>query len=219
MAEENGGQVSKRDAGLCWENTPIPPSPPHWIMILSLFSRSVVSNSLRPHGLQHARVPFLHYLPEFAQTPICWVSDAIQPSHPLPPSSPPALNLSQYQGLFHWVSSPHPVAKVLELSFRISPSNEYSGLISFRIDCLISLQSKGLSRVFPTPQVEETTLWHSALFMVQLSYAYMTTGKTIALTISSRDRPTNKCDMKPSVHHYLIPTPSPHSHCALSAGI
>ena len=76
------------------------------------------------------------------------------------------------------------------------------GLISFRIDCLISLQSKRFSRVFSTPQVEEITLWHSALFMVQLSHAYLTTGKTIALTVSSRDRPTNRCGMKPSVHRF-----------------
>ena len=56
-----------------------------------------------------------NYLPESAQTRVHWVSDAIQPSHPLSPSSPPALNLSQYQGLFQWVSSSHQVAKVLEL--------------------------------------------------------------------------------------------------------
>ena len=57
----------------------------------------------------------LHYLPEFAQTYVHWVSDAIQTSHPLSPSSPLALNLSQHQGLFQWVSSWHQVAKVLEL--------------------------------------------------------------------------------------------------------
>ena len=62
-----------------------------------LFSRQVVSDSLRPHGLQHAR---LHYLPEFAQTHVLWVSDAIQPSHPLSLSSPPALNPSKHQGIF-----------------------------------------------------------------------------------------------------------------------
>ena len=57
----------------------------------------------------------LHYLPEFAQTHVHWVSDTIQPSHPLSPTSSPALNLSQHQGLFQWVSSSHQVAKVLEL--------------------------------------------------------------------------------------------------------
>ena len=57
----------------------------------------------------------LHYLPESAQTHIHWVDDAIQPSHPLLPPSPPAFNLSQHQGLFQWVSCLHQVTKVLEL--------------------------------------------------------------------------------------------------------
>ena len=56
----------------------------------------------------------LHYLPEFAQTHIHWVGDAIQPSHPLFPPSPPAFSLSQHQGLFQWDGSSHQVAKVLE---------------------------------------------------------------------------------------------------------
>ena len=62
-----------------------------------------------------------------------WVSDAIQPSDPLSSPSPPAFNLSQHQGLFKWVSSLHQVAKYWSFSFSISPSNEYSGLISFRL--------------------------------------------------------------------------------------
>ena len=57
----------------------------------------------------------LHHLLEFAQTHVHWVGDTIQPSYPLSPPSPSALNLSQHQGLFHWVSSSHQVAKVLEL--------------------------------------------------------------------------------------------------------
>ena len=78
--------------------------------------------------------PVLYYLSEFAEMHVHWVGDAIQPFHPLSPPSPLALNLSQHQALFLWVSSWHQVAKVLELSFSISPFNEYSGLISFRID-------------------------------------------------------------------------------------
>ena len=62
--------------------------------------------------------PVLHYLLEFAQTHVHWVGDAIQPFHPLPPLSPPALNLSQHWGLFHWVSSSHQVAKGLELQLQ-----------------------------------------------------------------------------------------------------
>ena len=60
----------------------------------------------------------LHYLPEFAQTHVCWVDDAIQPSYPLSPPSPPALNLPQHQGLFQWVDSLHQVTKVLELQLQ-----------------------------------------------------------------------------------------------------
>ena len=98
--------------------------------------------------------PILHDLPEFAQTHVHWVGDAIQLSHPLLPPSPPALSLSQNQGLFKRVGSLHQVAKVLELlSFSISPSNEYSGLISFRIkwfDLLCSPRDSQESS--PTPE-------------------------------------------------------------------
>ena len=80
-------------------------------------SHSVVSNSLRPHGLQHG-LPVHHQLSEFTQTHVHWVSDAIQPSHPLLSPSPSTLNLSQHQGLFQWVSSSHQVAKVLEFQLQ-----------------------------------------------------------------------------------------------------
>ena len=88
--------------------------------------------------------PVLHHLPELAQTHVRWVSDAIQPSHPLPPPSP-ALSPSQYQGLFQWVSSSHQVAKVLKLrlQYSISVSNEYLGLISFRINWFDLLAIQG----------------------------------------------------------------------------
>ena len=62
--------------------------------------------------------PVLHYLPEVAQTPVHWIGDAIQPFRPLSSPSPPAFNLSQHQGLFHWVSSLHQLAKVLELQLQ-----------------------------------------------------------------------------------------------------
>ena len=63
-------------------------------------------------------LPVHHQLPELTQTPVHWVGDAIQPSHPLSFPSPPAFNLSQHQGLFHWVSSSHQVAKVLEFQLQ-----------------------------------------------------------------------------------------------------
>ena len=79
-------------------------------------------------------LPVHHQLPEFTQTCVHWVGDAIQPSHPLSSLSPPALNLSQHQGLFKWVSIRWP--KYWSFSFSISPSSENSGLISFRMDWL-----------------------------------------------------------------------------------
>ena len=80
--------------------------------------------------------PVLHYLPKFAQTQVHLVSHAIQPSLPLSSPSPLALSLSQHQGLFRGVGFLHQLAQVLELSFSISPSHEYSGLISFSVDWL-----------------------------------------------------------------------------------
>ena len=92
-------------------------------------------NSLWPHGLQHSRLPLLHYLPEFAQTHIRWVGDAIQPSHPL---SPPLLILPSIfptTGVFSIeLSLRIRWPKYWSFSFNIHPFNEYSGLISFRID-------------------------------------------------------------------------------------
>ena len=74
-------------------------------------------------------LPVPHHLLEFAQVHVHCISDAIQPSHPLTSSFPSALNLSQHQGLFQWVSWP----KYWSFSFSISPSSEYSGLISLKI--------------------------------------------------------------------------------------
>ena len=82
------------------------------------FSRSVLSDSLWPHESQHTRPPVHHQLPEFTQTHVHRVGDAIQPPHPLSSPSPPAPNPSQHQGLFQWVSSLHEVAKVLELQLQ-----------------------------------------------------------------------------------------------------
>ena len=93
-------------------------------------------------------LPVHHQLPEFIQTHVHWVSDDIQPTHPLVAPSPPAFTLFQHQGLFKWVSSSHLVAKELSFGFSISPSNEYSGLISFGKDCLDLLTVQELSSVF-----------------------------------------------------------------------
>ena len=96
----------------------------------------------------------LHYLLEFAQTHVHWVDDAIQPSHPLLRFSHPVLNLSQHQGLFQWVSSPHQVAKELELQLQ-HQSFQWTTQDSSPLGWTgwISLQSKGLLRVFPNTKV------------------------------------------------------------------
>ena len=108
-------------------------------------------------------IPVIQYLLEFSQTHVHWVHDAVQPSHPLS-SPPPALNLSQHQGLFQWLScSLHLVAKVLELQFQ-HQSFQFQGWFPLGLTCLISLQSKGLSRVF-----SNTTVWKHQLFCVQSS--------------------------------------------------
>ena len=81
------------------------------------FSHSVMSNSLRPHELQHIRPPCPSPTPRVYPNP-CSLSDAIQASYPPSSPSPPSLNLSQHQGLFKWVSSSHQVAKVLEFQLQ-----------------------------------------------------------------------------------------------------
>ena len=128
-------------------------------------------------------LPVHHQFMESIQTYVLWVGDALQPSHPLLSPSPPALNLSQNQGLFQWVSSSHQVDKVLEFQLQLSPSNEHTGLISFRMDWLDLLVVQGtLKSLLQHHSSKASILWRSAFFIVQLSHPYMTTGKTIALT-------------------------------------
>ena len=124
-------------------------------------------------------LPVHHQLPEFKQTYISWVSDAIQSSHPL--SSPPPLtfDLSQHQVLFRWVSSSHQVAKILEFqlqrqSFQWTPRTDLLYWLDAVQGTLKSLLQHHSSKA--------SILQCSAFFIVQLSHAYMTTGKTIALT-------------------------------------
>ena len=122
--------------------------------------------------------PVLHYLPEFAQTYVHWVGDAIQPSHPLLSPFPPDFSLSQHQGLFSWVDSLYQMAKVSELQLQHQSSNEYSALISFRIDRFDLLAVQGtLKSLLQHHSSKASILQRSALFIVQLSHPYMTTGK------------------------------------------
>ena len=106
-----------------------------------------------------------------------------QPSHPLSTPSPPAFYLSQHQGLFQWVGSSHQVAKVLELQLQNQSFNEYSGLISFRIDGFDLLAVQGtLKSLLQDHSSKASILWCSSFFIVQLSHLYMTAEITIALT-------------------------------------
>ena len=134
-------------------------------------------------GCSMPGLPVHHQLLEFAQTHVHGVSDAIQPSHPL--SSPsPAFNLSPSSRVF----SNESVLRIRwpkywSFSFSISPSNEYSGLISFRNDWLDLLAVQGtLQSLLQHHSSKASIVRHSAFFIVQLSHPYMTTGRTIALT-------------------------------------
>ena len=128
-------------------------------------------------------LPVHHQLPEFTQTQVHWFSDAIQLSNPLSSPSPPALNLSQHQGLFKWVSSSHQVAKILEFQLQHQSFQWTPRLISFRMDWLDLLAVQGtLKSLLQHHSSKASILWRSAFFTVQLSHPYMTTGKNISLT-------------------------------------
>ena len=128
-------------------------------------------------------LPVHHQLLKFTQTHVHRVSDAIQPTHPLSSLSPPALNLSQHQGLFNESALCISGPKYWSFSFNISPSNEHPGLTSFRLDWLDLLAVQGtLKSLLQHHSSKASILRCSAFFMVQLSHPYMTIGKTIALS-------------------------------------
>ena len=146
-------------------------------------SLSIVSDSLWSHRLQHARLPCTNKLQELAQTHVHQVGNAIQPSHHLSSSSPypHAFKLSQHQDLSN--ESVLCIRWPEYWSFSISPNNEYSGLISFRIDWFDLFAVQGtLKSLLQCYSSKASILQHSAFFMVQLSHPHMTTRKTIALT-------------------------------------
>ena len=165
------------------------------------FSRSVVSDSLRPHKSQHA---IHHQLLEFTQTHIHQVGDAIQPSHPLSSPFPPAPNNSQHQSfpmsqLFAWGGQSTGVSALASVLPKKSQSWSPSKWTGW-----ISLQSKALKSLLQHHSSKASILRRSAFFTVQLSHPYMTTGKTIALTrrglglhnpetVNDRGTPMNGC--------------------------
>ena len=123
-----------------------------------------------------------HQLPEFTQTHIHRVGDAIQPSHPLSSPSPPTPNLSQHQGLSNESALHIRWLKYWSFSFSISPSNEYAGLISFRMDWLDLLAVQATLKSLLQHHSSKASILGSAFFIVQLLHSYMTTETTIALT-------------------------------------
>ena len=134
-----------------------------------------------PMDCSRPGLPVHRWLLEFTPTHVHWVGDAIQPSHPL--SSPsPTFSLSQHQGLFKWVHSLHQVDKLLQFQLSISPSNEHSGLISFRMDWLDLLAVQGTLKRLLQHHGSKASILQCSAFIPQLSHPYMTTGKTLALT-------------------------------------
>ena len=128
-------------------------------------------------------LPVHHQLPEFTQTLVHRVGDAIQPSHP--PSSPSSLapNPSQHQSLFQWATLRMRWPKYWSFSFSISPSKERPGWSPLEWTGWISLQSKGLSRVFSNTTVQKHQFFGTQLSSQSNSHIhYITNGKTIALT-------------------------------------
>ena len=148
------------------------------------FNRSVVSDSLQPHGLLHARLPCPSPTPGACGNS-CPSSRWCPSSHPilchhllLLPSVFPSIRIFSNESVLH-VRWPN----YWSFSFFINPSNEYSWLISFRMDWLDLLAVQGtLKSLLQHHSSKTSILWCSAFFIVQLSHPYMTTGKTIALT-------------------------------------
>ena len=151
------------------------------------FSRSVVSDSMPPHGLQHARLPYQLPFPTITNSrnllklmsiKVVMPSNHLILCHSLllPPSIFPSIRVFSNESLLH-------IRWPKYWSFSISPSNEYSGLVSFRMDWLDLLAVQGtLKSLLQHHSSKASTVRPSAFFIVQLSHPQMTTGKTIALT-------------------------------------
>ena len=140
-----------------------------------------MADSFWPHGLQHARLPCPLHSPRVCSDscPLSWWCHPTISSSAVP-FSPPALNLSQHQEFLQWIAS------YWSFSFSINPSNEYSMLFPFRTDWFDLLAVQGtLKSLLQHHSSKASILQCSAFFIVHLSHPYMTTGKIIALTIST----------------------------------
>ena len=154
--------------------------------VLLLFSLPVMSNSLRPHGLQHTRLSCPSPSPEVCQSSYSlhqWWCPGISSSDTLfsfPSIFPSIRNFSsELSGYIRWPKS-------WSFSFSISPKSEYSGLISFKIDWFDLLAVQATFRILlQHHSLKASILWHSDFFIVQLSQPRMTTGKTTALAMQT----------------------------------
>ena len=127
--------------------------------------------------------PVHHQLPELTQTQVHRVGDGIQPSHPLSPLLLPSSIFPSIRVFSNKLALHIRWPNYWSFSFSISPSNEYSGMISLRVDWLDLLEVQGtLKSLLQHHCSKASILQHSAFFIVQFSHPYMTTGKTIALT-------------------------------------
>ena len=151
-------------------------------LFVNQFSCSVMSDSLQSHVLQHTNFPVHHQLPEFTQTHVHWVDDAIQPSHSLSSPSPPAFNLSSVRVF--------PVSQFFTSGGQSIGASASASVLPMNIQDWfplgwtdwIFLQVQGtLKSLLQYHSSKASILWHSAFFLFQLSHPYMTTGKTIAL--------------------------------------
>ena len=138
-----------------------------------------------PMDFKKPDLPVHHQLPEFTQTHVHWVSDAMQPSHPLSSPSPPALQPFKASGSFQmsqlFTTGGQSIG--VSASSSVFPMNEHPGLISFRMDWVDHLAVQGtLNSLLQHHSSKASIFLHSAFFTVQLSHPYMTRGKTIALT-------------------------------------
>ena len=141
-----------------------------------------MSDSLWPHGLQHTRLP----CPLISRSLLKFTSiESVMPSNHFILCLPFSSHLQSFptSGSFQMSQFFASGGQSLSFTFSISPSNEYSGLISFRMDWLDLLAVQGtLQSLFQHHISKTSILWYSAFFIVQLSHPYKATGKTIALT-------------------------------------
>ena len=144
-----------------------------------------MSAYLQPHGLQHPRFPCASLSPGVCSNSCPLSQGCIKPSHPLSSLQPPALSFPSIRVFSNELALHIRWPKDWSFIFSISPSSEYSGLISYWIDCFDLLAVQGtLKSLLQHHSLKASILCCSAFFTVQLSRPYVTTGKTIALTMT-----------------------------------